>query len=291
MSAPVFPTGGAGSNPTLRSILRTAAGERFRADPSKCYQRHIREVYADHEPHLPCLSLQGVRVGRITTEEAKSIILKFEWLETMAAGTIACYGAKTESGELLGVACFGKMPEVEVRKICCGNTDAETTAMAEKTVFLVRGACVPWAPHHAASFTIRHACREAHKDFGWSIFAAYSDVDAGEIGTVYQLSNWFYLGQGLGRGKSGHSDFIRKSDGKKLTSRAINGKRGDAFLQKLGWTKGENKRLWMRTHGWDQVEAKNKHKYVWFEGTPTERAKLKELCRYDFQPYPKREKS
>jgi hypothetical protein len=33
----------------------------------------------------------------------------------------------------------------------------------------------------------------------------------------------------------------------------------------------------------------NKKKYVWFEGTPTEREKLRSLCRYPFHPYPKRE--
>ena len=40
----------------------------------------------------------------------------------------------------------------------------------------------------------RHAVKLAHKEHGWEIFYAYADPEAGEIGTVYQASNWKYLG-------------------------------------------------------------------------------------------------
>ena len=169
--------------PSLQ-IMHDVAGEHFKADRSKCYQRHIRELYAEAEPREQLTSLDGARVEKITSDEAKSIILKYEWLRTMGSGTIACYGLKLH-GELLGVECFGALGG-NIRRICIAPTEAETNRLAEDTVCLMRGACVPHAPKNAASFAIRNACRQAHKDYGWRVFFAYSDDDAGEMGTVYQ---------------------------------------------------------------------------------------------------------
>lgn len=47
---------------------------------------------------------------------------------------------------------------------------------------LARGACVHWAHPHAASHLIAKACKPAHQQFGWSVFFAYADPMAGEIG-------------------------------------------------------------------------------------------------------------
>jgi hypothetical protein len=85
--------------------MHADARKRFDADPSKCYQRHIRELYGASESREQIRSLDGARVERVTTEEAKSIILKYEWLQSMASGTSACYGLKI-GDELIGVACF-----------------------------------------------------------------------------------------------------------------------------------------------------------------------------------------
>lgn len=60
--------------------MHEAAGERFRANPLKSYQRHIRELYAETEPREQLESTADARVVRITNEQAKTIILKFEWL-------------------------------------------------------------------------------------------------------------------------------------------------------------------------------------------------------------------
>jgi hypothetical protein len=207
----------------------------------------------------------------------------------MGSGTIACYGLKLND-ELLGVACFGKMGQ-RIGQICEGATPEETQQLANATVCLQRGACVPHAPKNSASFLIRWACRLAFKDFAWKIFFAYSDSAAGEIGTVYQASNWFYIGTGLGRPiGSFHTDYT-SPDGKTiLTSYKINHSR-IALMTKYGCPTSVPFRQWLTRNGWSQTRHYSgaKGKYVWFEGP--DREHLKELCRYPILFYPKRKES
>jgi hypothetical protein len=273
MKASVHQTGDSGSIPTPSlQLMHADARKRFDADPSKCYQRHIRELYGASVSREQIRSLEGARVERVTTEEAKTIILKYEWLQSMASGTSACYGLKI-GGELIGVACFCCLGG-KIRQLCVGATVKETQALAEKTICLARGACVPWAPKNAASFLIRHACRQAHKDLGWKIFFAYSDHTAGEIGTVYQACGWSFLGDSFRKGKY-HTDYV-SADGKRVMSSYAKNHKGISRAQLIA-------------DGWKPVARWNKKKYIWFEGTPTEREKLRSLCRYPFHPYPKRE--
>jgi hypothetical protein len=100
--------------------MHSLARERFKADPSKAYQRHIRELYADVDNRETITSLDNATVEQITNQEAASIILQFEWLQRMGSGTKVCYGLKID-GELLGVACFGNGTYNEARMICIPN--------------------------------------------------------------------------------------------------------------------------------------------------------------------------
>jgi hypothetical protein len=242
------------------------ARSRFQAQPSKCFQRHIRELHGELAQRTQLPSLNGSVVERVSHEEACSIVKRYEWLRTMGAGTRASYGLKL-NGELLGVACFGVGGSHEARNICGWEH-------VESAVSLQRGACVPWAPKNGASFLIRNACRQAMKDYGWKIFFAYSDPDAGEVGTVYQAVGWHFLGAGLGRRPGAcHLNWVAP-DGTVMTSNTVH---------KAGLTK-----LDLFAAGYKPVAARPKGKYVWFEGSPRERQRLKKLCRYSFQSYPKR---
>jgi hypothetical protein len=66
-------------------------------------------------------------------------------------------------------------------------------------VALERGACAFWAHEHTASWFINRACAMAARDHGWKLFVAYSDTEAGEIGTVYQACGWHYIGRASNR--------------------------------------------------------------------------------------------
>lgn len=261
--------------------MHHSAKQRFALSPGKCYQRHIRELYGEVEERERISSLDGARVEHISRAEAESVILKYEWLGTMAQATRACYGLKL-NGELLGVACFAAMGG-PVRNIC-GERHAG------KAVCLARGACVPHAPKNAASYLVPRACRQGWLDFGWQIFFAYSDADAGEIGQIYQAVNWSYLGEGIGRVEgSFHVDWISPDGTRTVTSNVLNHDRQKKFFRSVGWDKKSgDPREYIAYLGWKPVRRPGKKKWVWFEGTSAQRTELKSLCRYPFRPYPKR---
>jgi hypothetical protein len=285
----------------IETEMHELAYQRFMLNPRKCYQRHVREAYAEVAHREPIASLDGAIVEWITTDEAADIIVRYEWLRRMGSATTACYGLKI-GGELIGAVCFGYWTYTQARTICIPHWKAgldrteqrklidiekrEKTYIS-RTVCLMRGACVPWAPKNAASFLISHACRQAYLDHGWEIFVAYSDPRAGEIGTVYQASNWFCLGDNVGRTGKGHADYVK--DATRISTYALSGKAGDRLLRQLGWTPEQgDKRTWLQNNGYTPDWSKNapKLKWVWFEGK--DKTRLKAICRYPFKEYPKR---
>jgi len=169
------------------------------------------------------------------------------------------YGLKTATGALLGVAVFGYTISPESRDIC----GRENRSLA---ICLERGACVPDAPDHAASFLISRAVKLAAADKGWRIFYAYSDPEAGEVGTVYQATNWLYLGTSKPR-----VDWLLP-DGERITERTQR-RRGLNTEQ-------------TRAAGWQQIERAPRHKYVTLVGDRRERRALLAALRIVPQPYP-----
>jgi hypothetical protein len=213
-------------------------------------------------------------VTEISNSEALPVILKYEWLRSMPA-TILSYGLKYDGDDLIGVACFGKGGSTEARNICGKD-------LVPQTLGLLRGACVHYAPPNSASFLISRACKLAHKDHGYSIFFAYADPAAGELGSIYQNLSWKYIG----KPKAGvHTNFI-SPDGETVIS---NYDLKDETFSNLGWNpfSGESKYEFLLNRGWTRREQTVKHKYIWFEGTPSERKHLKSLCRFPFLDYPK----
>ena len=289
------------------------ARKRFLDDPSKCYQRHIRELWAEREPRETLPSLKGATVSQINREQAENIILKYEWLagdplnkNPMGHGVQVCYGLWL-NGELLGANCLGKLGGMKVDyKKRNGEVIKKPGGVGnicgkyiDKTGYLMRGACVPYAPKNAASFLTRYTCMEAHKDLGWKVFFAYSDThDAAEMGTIYQACGWYFLGEGLGRiGHYGHLDFLSPDKDEIITSYMLNHGTADERIKGMGWTvkKGE-KRATLKQKGWTVIRRMDKKKWAWFEGTQTEKLKMADACRIHLGikkadwplPYPKR---
>jgi hypothetical protein len=278
-------------------LAHEEARNRFLTFPSKCYQRHIREVWADREPHEQIPSLTGARVERITKGQAESIIMKYEWLASqippvknpMGRGIQACYGLFLGK-ELIGANCLGTMG-MNMGNIC--------GKYLKKTGYLMRGACAPYSPSNSASFLTRHTCRLAFQDFGWKVFFAYSDSEAGEMGTIYQACGWYYLGEGLGRPPgTGHSDFLSPNGDEVITSYMLNhGTQDERIKTEFGWDGRKGmKRETLRKKGWKEIVRMGKKKWAWFEGTPIEKKKMADACRRHLHikkkewplPYPKR---
>jgi hypothetical protein len=158
------------------------------------WQRQIRDKYVALEPHEVPADLSTASVREIDYQTAKTIILKYEWLGNM--GTTARTFGLFFGEELAGVTCFGHPQGVAVN--ICGEENAD------KVYWLARGACVHWAHPHSASFLINESCKMFAQPWKTSkgeskspkfVFLATADTDAGEIGTVYQASNWLYVGK------------------------------------------------------------------------------------------------
>lgn len=248
-----------------RSPLHDTALARFRKDPVKAYQRHIREVVEELEPRAPIASLDGCTVREITARAARAVILKYEWLGTMGR-THSAFGLFSAEGELIGVACFGLSTGIQASDMCGVEN-------RKKAIALERGACVHYAPPNAASFLISRAC-ELMTEKGFRVFYAYADVEAGEMGTVYQACNWLYIGKGVGRNGRMRENWIRP-DGSEVTSRT---------LRHNGLRKADALAL-----GWRPVPRNAKHKFLLILGDKWERRALRKALRYPVLPYPKRQ--
>ncbi len=233
------------------------------------YQRAIREVVAAREGPLDGApsSMNGASVTSLSYEQARGLVLKYEWLGTMGRPQ-AIYGLWLPvkgDATLAGVACFG-FGTGRLAGAVCGE------GHVGEAIGLERGACVHWAPKNAASWFIPKAVSMASREHGWKIFYAYSDPAAGEIGTVYQACNWLYLGVGPGHGPT-RTMWIRP-DGVRVTSRVLRSRSlNTQSALAAGWRK-------------EVVPARGK--YVWFEGNSKTKKKLRAALVHPVVPYPKR---
>jgi hypothetical protein len=238
----------------------------------KCHQRVIREEAAIEQPRPVPDSLEGFRVLQIPHYEAEPIIMKYEWLGTMASFPVATYGLMSPDNELHGVACFGRGMGTNAGKL--------TTAEGAKPICLERGACVHWSHPHAPSKLVAGACRQMHLDHGYNVFFAYSDREAGEVGTIYQACNWIYLGRSPGRASDYRWKYRHRETGEVLSSRSMRAKHAREGRGTLDLFDNDQ---------WDRIKDWGKGKYVWFEGSKSEKKKLRKGLRYEQQPYPKRD--
>jgi hypothetical protein len=160
----------------------------------KCHQRLVRESHEDGHPVPKDFSTASVR--EIPHSVAKEFILKYEWLGNTGT-TVRAFGLFFGE-ELAAVECFGHPGSTAIWNIC-GEENADMV------YWLARGACAHWAPpRSASSYLINRACemmgapwktRDGKDMPAKFVFLATADSDAGEIGTVYQASNWIYLGK------------------------------------------------------------------------------------------------
>jgi hypothetical protein len=241
----------------------------------KCHQRTIREEHLAKEGcALGDNELRECSVEQITRKDAEKIIMRYEWLGSMPQVGKAFYGLFTPgkhvigSHELIGVACFGLGPSPQSRDFC-GKENRD------RVICLERGACAPVQPKtgkhsdNTASYLIANACKAAYKDHGWGAFFAYSDVEAGEIGTVYQACGWSYIGQGVGRRRKNGTISPRPlrgryeyfdPDGNRHTSRKMRAKlKREKYV---GGNLGDWYREIGKPSGWLKKQQYEKHKYI-----------------------------
>ena len=122
--------------------------------------------------------------------EVKEFIERHEWLGKMSLYPTHFFTARY-NGILAGVVIMD-MPSA------CSKLLGEDTKKIERLIS--RGACISWSPKNLASKLISFSIKWMVKNTQYRLFTAYSDTEAKELGTIYQASNFYYLGKKFGAG-------------------------------------------------------------------------------------------
>lgn len=234
-------------------------------------------------------------------KEMTKFIERHEWLGTISL-YITHWFACRYKGILAGVILMNQ-PNSFSKLL------GEETSKLERLIS--RGACISWSPKCLASHFLMFCIKWMVQNTEYRLFTAYSDVEAKEIGTIYQSCNFYYLGENSG----GTKKYINPYNGKLMSDRQF---RCRSFYKKyakelgIEWQKNWNngdKMLWenipndveqklrdfskKKQSESKMVEVPSKHKYAYVLGrnkkeTKLLRRKFLELNKvYD---YPKREK-
>jgi hypothetical protein len=288
-------------------------------NPVKAHQRLIRERMARlPEPDIDkkrelASSLDNAEVREIDHKAALEIILQYEWIGN--AGTSEYRFGLYFGPYLAGVVSFGRTAGSNAAASVCGKENAHLVTT------LSRGACVHWAPSNSASFLINRACR-LMAEKGFNVFVAYSDTEAGEVGTVYQASNWLYLGRTNGseqfrwpgapveddngrdwKDGAWHdcrriSAYTRNRQNRKLLRELRSQGKAEFQGKKI---KGSDRNIYLESEpraelrarmidgGFEFRKGTSKFKYVHFAGDKRTVRRVKKALRWKLGAYPKRE--
>jgi group I intron endonuclease len=222
------------------------------------------------------VNLHNTTIREINKKTATKIILEYEYLHSMPFACKYFFGIyfNINNCEYLGgVLVFGN----EYSE----NTGAwQKYGYEDKILLLSRGVCLWWTPKNTASYFISRVCDILKKTTNYKIITATVDPAAGEIGTIYQSLNWYYVGLMSGN-----------YHGNKMATRfgvIINGK-----LRLSRWIRnkiGSMRREEILKHYPDAifVPQYRKQRYFYFIGNKTENRKLINSIKHLLLPYPKR---
>jgi len=175
------------------------------------------------------------------SKEIQLFIEKYEWLGTLGVNPKWIFTAR-------------------YKKILCGvllinEPCAYSKLLGENTpiyeALIQRGACISWSPKGLASRLIMFSCKWMIKNTPKRIFVAYSDPEAGEIGTVYQACSFDFLGNNFGATKMYIHEEFRK--GKPFSSQVL---RRTSTLR--WWAKRNNIKIekeWYKENGFKNLES------------------------------------
>ena len=233
--------------------------------PSVCWQKQLRDKYLDEGVPDVNLDLKKSFVRSVSRKTAEQIIYKYEWLGTMGAGVERSYGIFF-GNYCAGVTTFANSGAIPALVKTFHLTSPEVT-------YLTRGACTHWAPKGTNSKLISISCLMEGKA-GKKIVIAFADSDAGEVGTVYQASNWIYIGKG-------NSWFQWVSPfGKILSSNSVTKRRSNYDCRMKDLERG------LIATGWAKQWSNPKGRYVYILDKKDHA--LRKIVESMRQPYPKR---
>lgn len=275
-----------------------------------CHQYKIRQQ--NLEKDLLALDLSTEKVESLKCKDfrfaliyslneklkARNFIIENEWLGNLTQLSTHYFGAYYKD-TLAGVLVYS-VPNAFSKLL------GEDTPQLER--LLSRGACASWTPKNLASSLIIWSIKWLVQNTSFRLFTCYGDVEAGELGTIYQACGFYYLGQSAGTTKR----YVNPYTGKVVSDRFFRQKTAyKKYANELGivWEKNWNHSTGMSWENIpDDIEAKlrqaskdkqasstlieqpSKHKYAYVLGNDKrETRKLRKLFleRNKVYAYPK----
>lgn len=228
------------------------------------------------------LDLKKAVIKEIDFNTAKKIIEKYEWLGCMAAVNWFYFGIYFD-GICGGCVVFG--PEYsenlgkQAREMGRKCADWSKYDYEGKMILLNRGVCLHWTPINTNSKLIMSAIKMLPSKY--KVITATTDHLAGEIGTIYQACNFYYVGSMRDSNENVNSKEGDRDgwviNGKMYGSRSIRVKFGDTKSETLS-----------NVNGIKRVKQNSKHRYFYFRGTKKEIAYYKSKIEHMIKEYPKR---
>ena len=182
-----------------------------------CWQYDIRLNNLNDDLILAGLSLDETKILKISDfifqkeekkdcfSEVKSFIERHEWLGKISLYPTHIFTARYK-GILAGViimdlpTVFSKMLEGVNIPVLLDDGTLETKNIKTRRIerLISRGACISWSPKNLGSSLIMFAIKWMVKNTRFRLFVCYADVEAKELGTIYQACNFYYLGKKSG---------------------------------------------------------------------------------------------
>lgn len=213
------------------------------------------------------LSLKHAIVREVDRKTAEKIILEYEWLGDMAV-TNLYYGIFFGSF-CGGVICINKFGQAS-------QGEKQFGLMKGDVSYFARGACPFWTPNGTGSKLISFALK-LEKKRGAKLAIAFADNDAGEYGTIYQATNWLYLG----KNQSNQSFQMVKGnqilDTRTYCSQAKNNKITTTKYIEI-----------LQKNGWKKQFANSKGRYVYILTDGNEKKTIFDKLKHLVVDYPKR---
>jgi hypothetical protein len=200
-------------------------------------------------------------VRQISLDDAEELIMKYEWLDTFGTKIFMAYGLFYD-GEIGGAVAFSRPYTPQSANFIAGKE------YGDRVCVLARGVCRPDMPNNSSSYLISNSLNQLWKDTDYRIVLAYADERAGEVGKVYQASNWMYIGA-----TKKHAEF--KYDG-----RVMHGKSARAYCKRNN--------LPPPSYNGEEFAGFSppKHRYIQIIGDKREVREIKENLRVKPRPYP-----
>lgn len=149
-----------------------------------------------------------MRITRATNESIKYACIRFHYAKAVPVNTIG-YNIYNDNGEWCGVVLYGRGAN--------NNIGNEYKLKQGEVVELVRVALN--GKQECTSKAVAMTLKQLHKDCPLiRLVVSYADCDQNHLGTIYQATNWIFVGT---KEVGANGGYIVK--GKKVHRRTVNG--------------------------------------------------------------------